>query len=686
MLPYNSTSEVQEALKTVAAGIAHNKKIQVRYIAEATPCANTKTGEIYIPAFNQLSVETLNKLRAFIYHEAGHILLSEPPDGMVPKKVIPALGAIRNALEDYRMEKVIGDQLPGAAMTFRWLAEFFNKEIGKKISDSEIKAPLWEALVAANFSLDGMPLAWTMTPEAQKYYDKMRNAYGEIRNAKDAVDAWKLSKKIYRLLKDMLKEEKQNQQKQEKQQGQKGGQGAQAQAQESGEDDGDEEENQEAGSQKGGKVSKKQSKKNSEKSKEKSEKGDEKSEKQSQEDDGEGDAKDSQDGDNEAGDKESDAENKGGSGVSGDDDDSDQEDDGKESDGDSDADGEKDDDGDDEKDGGKADQAAADELDDAAKAEDKQVILQEAVKKEIELLDAKDLKYTADASNDQHLTLKFGESDKTEYRETVSSVAGEIMGMSRFLEQALRALARCQKNRFQERGKLDRRRLVQAATCTTKRVFYTTKNGIELDAVVVIVIDESGSMCYTYQEVQRLAMVLGEVLHKLEVPFEIIGTTTLYSGCDHRIAPLNGLTRTNPIVFRHYKNFEESWTAISPRILQTSHHQNNIDGEALMYAARRLASRPESRKLIFSLSDGQPEGGQGNDHKLGQNIIRVCEVLRKNRIEVYGFGIDTDDPKKFYGKEFFLYLERGKIGEDFFQRFAEVLTKGKILIQRPQMA
>ena len=71
MLPYNSTSEVQEALKTVAAGIAHNKKIQVRYIAEATPCANTKTGEIYIPAFNQLSVETLNKLRAFIYHEAG---------------------------------------------------------------------------------------------------------------------------------------------------------------------------------------------------------------------------------------------------------------------------------------------------------------------------------------------------------------------------------------------------------------------------------------------------------------------------------------------------------------------------------------------------------------------------------------------------------------------------------------
>ena len=96
------------------------------------------------------------------------------------------------------------------------------------------------------------------------------------------------------------------------------------------------------------------------------------------------------------------------------------------------------------------------------------------------------------------------------------------------------------------------------------------------------------------------------------------------------------------------------------------------------FAAMRLAQRKEKRKIIFSLSDGCPCGGEGNDYDLGRKLIRECEKCRTSGIEVYSFGIGTDEPSKYYGKEFSVRLDGNEIGKGLSTGISSVMTKGKI--------
>jgi len=232
-----------------------------------------------------------------------------------------------------------------------------------------------------------------------------------------------------------------------------------------------------------------------------------------------------------------------------------------------------------------------------------------------------------------------------------------------------------------ERGIIDRRRYVQIAKSLSKQVFFSKIPGNKLNTAVVIVIDESGSMS-NFLEVQKLAICLGETLDALGVPFEIVGTTTLLRGDELYKYESLGFTRYNAIVYRHYKDFNESWTTVRPRITQTSSYLNNIDNEAVDYAAKLLAKRTETRRIVFSLSDGEPCAGQGlgQDAEFGVNLRRVCENVRKAGIEVYGFGIGTTRPEAYYGKEWFLHLPniRDGLSEVFFRKFAEIITSGRV--------
>ena len=277
---------------------------------------------------------------------------------------------------------------------------------------------------------------------------------------------------------------------------------------------------------------------------------------------------------------------------------------------------------------------------------------------------------------DEHQVPVTQESDKGLYQDRRKMVSVMVASMTSTLEQALRAMSRSRKLPYMRQGKIDRRRLTQIAKSLSKEVFYKTRDGRTLDVAVEIIIDESGSMGQ-WLPVQLLALAIGEALYAIRVPFEITGTTTKYTGWN---APdLDGMTRTNPIIYNHYITFDEDWSTVRHRIVHTGKHNHNIDGEAIEYCAYRLARRRERRKVIFSLSDGQPCGGQDMDDELGQNIVRVCERCRKSGIEVYGFGILTKAPEEYYGKEFFMYLDDPQnFGSSFIRRLADVITGGQV--------
>ena len=256
--------------------------------------------------------------------------------------------------------------------------------------------------------------------------------------------------------------------------------------------------------------------------------------------------------------------------------------------------------------------------------------------------------------------------------------------MSRALEQALRSLARVRKNSYLEHGKIDMRRLTVIAKSMSKKVFFEKKNGEALNTAVSIVIDESGSMSNCHLQMQLLALALGETLDKIGVPFEIIGASTMGRGFG--MTNLEGFTRTNPIRWKIYKVFGENWNAVKERVTHIHHYNNHIDGEVVQFAASRLATRPERRKVILSLSDGEPCGGQGNDPEMAANLIRVCERCRKSGIEVYGFGVGTESPKAYYGQKNFIFLPKSgdasglDMSLPFFVSLAQIITQGKVKV------
>jgi cobaltochelatase CobT len=258
------------------------------------------------------------------------------------------------------------------------------------------------------------------------------------------------------------------------------------------------------------------------------------------------------------------------------------------------------------------------------------------------------------------------------------------------LEQSLRARTRCRNRRFLDRGRLDRRRLAHVAMSTSRAVFRRQETGEALDVAVEIVVDESASMraiqhgTSQIDMVRRVVMVVCEALFRLNIPFELTGTTTTNLAFFKEISLESGFSRTNPIEYRHYKCFGQRWGERASSLMQMGAFRHNIDGEAIEWASRRLQGRSEPRKVILSLSDGSPMAGHGpeSDVQMAQNLIRSCERARADGVEVYGFGVGTTGPARFYGADNFVHLDvesgSAKMGVEFAQALASILIQGKM--------
>ena len=327
----------------------------------------------------------------------------------------------------------------------------------------------------------------------------------------------------------------------------------------------------------------------------------------------------------------------------------------------------------------KAKEQCKSEIEDECEGIGQREILNERLGELFDKLSPSDKEYLAYRDNDIHQIPSEGVNDKATFVERRNLIGAGVSAMTRALEQALRSMAKCRKDPYLRQGKIDKKRLVAITKSLSKEVFCKTRPGIDLDVAVEILVDESGSMG-NFLDVQQVAIAIGEALSQIGIPFEIMGATTQFLG-GYSIPSLNGLSRTNPIVYNHYKNFGENWVAIRHRIIHTGAHRHNVDGEFVEYAAYRLAVRKESRKVIFSLSDGEPCAGHDNDSLMCKNLKDVCNRIRKNGMEVYGFGIGTQAPESFYGKKHFVYLDKpDQMGQDFIRKFADVITNGKVSV------
>jgi cobalamin biosynthesis protein CobT len=101
-------------------------------------------------------------------------------------------------------------------------------------------------------------------------------------------------------------------------------------------------------------------------------------------------------------------------------------------------------------------------------------------------------------------------------------------------------------------------------------------------------------------------------------------------------------------VYDLFKEFDESYHAAKYRLGSITGYEDNADGEAVLEAAKRLAVRSEKRKIMFVISDGQPQAGSVAQPVLSGHLKSVVKTITKSGIEVVGFGAKTESVKQYY--------------------------------------
>ena len=181
------------------------------------------------------------------------------------------------------------------------------------------------------------------------------------------------------------------------------------------------------------------------------------------------------------------------------------------------------------------------------------------------------------------------------------------------------------------------------------RLFQRPVSGRERPIAITLLVDESASMqgLGKARMATKTAILLGETLNQLEIPLEIIGFSTAEYEAQ---AALNlGLlpaykyrtTRCSPLEHRLYKSFTEPFSFVRTRLTDIQPRHNNWDEEHLLFAFRRIQSRPETRKIIIVISDGQPNGD-------AEYLIRTIATIERANCKVIGVGIGADFVKDIY--------------------------------------
>ena len=209
-----------------------------------------------------------------------------------------------------------------------------------------------------------------------------------------------------------------------------------------------------------------------------------------------------------------------------------------------------------------------------------------------------------------------------------------------------------------EEGTLDAGRLARViANPTTPLSFKVEKDTEFRDTCVTLLLDNSGSMRGRPISIAAIcADVLARTLERCSVKVEILGfTTRAWKGGQSREEWLSegrpqGPGRLNDLRHIIYKNADAPWRRARPNLglmMKEGLLKENIDGEALEWAHRRMAIRHESRKILMVISDGAPV----DDSTLSVNPANYLEkhlrdviamVEKRRQVELLAIGIGHD--------------------------------------------
>jgi len=240
-----------------------------------------------------------------------------------------------------------------------------------------------------------------------------------------------------------------------------------------------------------------------------------------------------------------------------------------------------------------------------------------------------------------------------------------------------------------EEGMLDAGRLARVVVNPLLSLSYKRERDTEFrDTAVTLLIDNSGSM--RGRPITVAAMcgdILARTLERCAVKVEILGfTTRAWKGGQSRERWVQDGKPRNPgrlNDLRHiiYKAADAPWRRARKNLglmLREGLLKENIDGEALLWAYRRLLARPEHRRILMVISDGAPVDDStlsvnpGNYlEKHLRDVIRDIET--RDFVELIAIGIGHDVTR--YYRRAVTIVDPEELGGTMMKKLAELFDE-----------
>jgi cobaltochelatase CobT len=240
----------------------------------------------------------------------------------------------------------------------------------------------------------------------------------------------------------------------------------------------------------------------------------------------------------------------------------------------------------------------------------------------------------------------------------LENLAGAVARLANKLQRRLMA----QQNRAWEfdleEGVLDTARLMRVVTDPLQALSFKVERDTDFrDTVVTLLIDNSGSMRGRPITIAAICGdILARTLERCGVKVEILGfTTRAWKGGKSREAWLEagrpaGPGRVNDIRHIIYKSADEPWRHAKRNLglmMREGLLKENIDGEALQWAHKRLLSRPEHRRILMVISDGAPVDDSTQSVNAGNYLeahLRqvIEEIETRSPVQLVAVGIGHD--------------------------------------------
>jgi cobaltochelatase CobT len=271
----------------------------------------------------------------------------------------------------------------------------------------------------------------------------------------------------------------------------------------------------------------------------------------------------------------------------------------------------------------------------------------------------------------------------------LSSLQGVVARLANRLQRRLMA----QQNRAWEfdleEGVLDAARLPRIIIDPMHPLSFKQEKETKFrDTVVTLLLDNSGSMRGRPITVAATcADILARTLERCGVKVEILGfTTRAWKGGQSRENWLAANKPANPgrlNDLRHiiYKSADAPWRRARKNLglmMREGLLKENIDGEALDWAHKRLLARTEQRKILMMISDGAPVDDSTLSVNPGNYLERhlrwvIQEIETRSPVELIAIGIGHDVTR--YYRRAVTIVDAEELGGAMTEKLAELFDE-----------